>query len=107
ERAFKLKAKIQVYSDDNQDELGEDFLTREDWDTLREIAAILKPFWSTTQWLQGHATQGHHGAIWEALPALELLLTHLEKERAECPASNPRLKESINNAWSKLREYNN
>ena len=42
ERAIKLKPKIQVYSDDNQDELGEDFLTREDWDTLREIVAIFE-----------------------------------------------------------------
>jgi len=69
--------------------------------------AVLKPFWLITQWLQGRATQGHHGAIWEALPALELLLAHLEEAKAECPVSNPRLKESINNAWTKLKEYNN
>ena len=34
-------------------------------------------------------------------------MAHVEKQKAECPASNPRLKEFINNAWSKLREYNN
>jgi hypothetical protein len=103
-RAIKLYSKIQVYSEDHFHELGEDFLTRDDWDTLREVAAALEPFWSITQWLQGQATKGHHGAIWEALPALELLLTHLEKLKSE--VSHPQLIESVNNAWAKLKKYN-
>lgn len=103
-RAIYLHSKIQVYSEDHLQELGEDFLTRDDWDTLRELAAALKPFWSITQWLQGQATAGHHGAIWEALPALELLLTHLEKLKTE--VSHPRIVECVNNAWAKLKKYN-
>jgi hypothetical protein len=77
-RAIKLYSKIQVYSEDNRNELGEDFLTRDDWDTLRELQTALEPFWSTTQWLQGQATTGHHGAIWEAsIRAMSGILTRL------------------------------
>ena len=31
--------------------------------------------------LQGHAIAGSHGAIWEALPSLDYLLTTIEAEK--------------------------
>src|SRR5256885_3902292 len=78
ERGLKLYNKISLYSLDHKDELGEDFLLSEDWDILRRMESYLQPFYRTTKQLEGHAADGHHGAIWEALPAMEYLLRHLE-----------------------------
>jgi hypothetical protein len=33
-----------MYFEDHLHELGEDFLIRDDWETLREMAAALEPF---------------------------------------------------------------
>lgn len=38
----------------------------------------LKPFWETTQRLEGHGHKGTHGVIWEALPVFDMLLYHIE-----------------------------
>lgn len=51
----------------------EDHLTNNDWLILAETAEILKPFRSLTVRLESRAVQATHGALWEALPAIELL----------------------------------
>jgi hypothetical protein len=43
----------------------------------------------SNQRLQGEAKFGHHGAIWEALPAIEYYLP--EHLKARTPQSEPRL----------------
>ena len=107
ERGLKLYNKISAYSLDNKDELGEDFLLPEDWDILRRIESYLQPFHRTTKQLEGHATDGHHGAIWEALPAMEYLLRHLEHLKQTVPKRDTRIWECVNNSWAKLNEYYN
>jgi hypothetical protein len=104
-RAITLYAKIQVFSEGHKDELEASFLVQADWDVLKWLAASLEPFWAQTQHLQGNARYGHHGAIWEALPTMEYLLEHLEQLRVKTPESEPRLWESVNNAWKKMKKY--
>jgi hypothetical protein len=56
----------------------EDHLSPDDWLILAETAAILKPFYTITMRLQSRAKDASHGSAWEVLPAMELLLDHLE-----------------------------
>jgi hypothetical protein len=104
-RAIQLYTAISMFQIENEQELGDDNLTREDWEELREIAAFLQPFKELTMLLQSHATRAQHGSVWETLPTLELLLSHVElcKERAN--KQEVSLAVSINNCWQVLRKY--
>jgi hAT family C-terminal dimerisation region len=60
--------------------------------------------------LEGQATNGHHGAIWEALPALSILLERMESGISETQIGSTRsgsspLAIAYQNAWEKLRKY--
>jgi hypothetical protein len=67
---------------------------------------ILKPFQDVTKRLEGHGVEGHHGCVWEALPAVELLIKHLdEMKKIYTQASHPELATSLNLAWAKLDKY--
>jgi hypothetical protein len=105
QRGIKLYNKIQVFSTEFKDELGEDFLLPEDWDVLRRLEIYLEPFKRVTKQLEGHAADGHHGAIWEALPIMEYLLKHLERLKQSIPRRDIRIWECVNNSWAKLDEY--
>ena len=59
----------------------------------------------TTKHLEGHALEGHHGAIWEAIPAMEHLLRHLEKLKQSISSSDTRIWECVNNSWAVLNKY--
>jgi hypothetical protein len=67
-----------MFQIENEQELGADCLSREDWDELKKLAAFLKPFKELTI-LQSNAGKGQHVSVWETLPALELLLHHVEQ----------------------------
>jgi hAT family C-terminal dimerisation region len=67
------------------------------------MEAILAPFYKVTKRLEGNAEKGHHGSIWEALPAVELLLEHLEGLKRIHKTGY--LATSVNLAWAKLKEY--
>ena len=78
-----------VFSETHGKEIGQFSLLQEDWDVLKWLAPRLKVFWTQTQRLQGKAKLGHHGAIWEALPAMEYLLEHLEQLNQGLRNQNP------------------
>ena len=94
-----------------------DILTEEDWEQLEAIYYGLKPFWETTLRLEGNGANGSHGVIWEALPALDMLLTGVERQintlqqenqrgtRRNLPHTNPLLI-CYQNAWETLSKYN-
>ena len=66
----------------------EDRLSTDDWLILAETADILKPFKDLTIWLQSRAEDAVQGSVWETLPAIELLLEHLEHQKVvyqDCP----------------------
>jgi hAT family C-terminal dimerisation region len=107
ERGLTVESKIRAFSDDFRLDLGLDFMTSSDWDVIRELKQCLEPFWELTIELQSQAVTGNHGAIWEALPAIEYLLRHLEGLKESVPKHKKRIRESVMNSWSKLQEYYN
>ncbi|TKA79670.1 hypothetical protein B0A49_04709 [Cryomyces minteri] len=58
-----------------------DYLSHEDWHTVNEYLAILKPLELITKLLQGNGEGGSHGVIWQVIPAMEALLRHFENLR--------------------------
>jgi hAT family C-terminal dimerisation region len=104
------------------------------WSRLQAVCDILEKFEVVTKTLEGSAKEGHHGALWECLPAMELILKQLEDLKSKYPlldnhsvasnASQSRRKSgvpltpsetltdqflaiAINNAWVKLDKYYN
>jgi hypothetical protein len=102
------------------------------WSRLQAVCDILEKFEVVTKILEGSAKEGHHGALWECLPAMELILKQLEdlkikhplmdhhstvlgasqsrrKTIAPPPPSEPLtdqfLAVAVNNAWVKLDKY--
>ena len=67
-----------MFQIENEQDLGSDALTREDWNELKALATFLQPFKELTGFLQSHAGKGQHESVWETIPALELLLAHIE-----------------------------
>jgi hypothetical protein len=104
-RAIDLYPALALFSFDHEDELREDLLTREDWDDIKEEAAALRPFKDLTIELQSRATSGNHGSVWETLPALELLLGHMEELKERLGDSDTRLAACVNNSWKVLTKY--
>jgi hypothetical protein len=104
-RAIQLYTAICAFQIENEQELGSDCLTREDWDELKQLAAFRGPFKQLTVLLQSHATNGSHGSVWETLPALELLLGHVEQAKARLTDEDAPLAISMNSCWLKLRQY--
>ena len=49
-----------------------------EWLYLNDVIAGLQPFHEVTLFLEGLAQHASFGAIWEALPALEVLLQKME-----------------------------
>ena len=72
-----------MYLANNKELDDKDFLTDEDQVQLEAMYHGLKPFWEITMRLEGHGHQGSHGVIWEVLPGLEMLLSHVESKIAE------------------------
>lgn len=102
-RALKLQSQIQVFTQSHLHELGDDALAVEDWTVLAQIHEVLQPFRVMTKQLEGRAKEHHHGSVWEVLPTIELLLSHIEGLKAVYTDSY--MKVSINNCWTKLDEY--
>jgi hypothetical protein len=102
-RALKLQPQLQVFAQSHLQDLGDDVLTVEDWAILSQIHEVLQPFRVLTKQLEGRAKEHHHGSVWEVLPAIELLLSHIEGLKAIY--TDKFMKASINNCWMKLDEY--
>ena len=83
-----------------------DLITKDDWGVLQTVHDILSLFWKLTLRLQGQAANGHHGAIWEVVPAIEVLMKHLEAALQIHTARKAKyLNVCINNALAKLQKY--
>ena len=78
-----------MYLADDEELNEDDFLTDEDWLQLEAIYYGLKPFWEVTQRLEGYGTDGSYGVIWEVLPGLEMLLSHVEQQITQLTAQQP------------------
>jgi hypothetical protein len=62
-RALKLRHQITLICIMNMKDLKEDILSEDKWDQLKEIEAILMPFYKVTKRLEGNSQEGHHGLI--------------------------------------------
>jgi hypothetical protein len=123
-RAIEIKPRLEVFYYVHREELSEDTLSEEEWTYLKQIARGLYPFYHTTLRLEGRATNGHHGAIWEALPVLTYLLSNVEAGRQEWTGKGATefigtgrnrverykhhpMEVAYQNAWEKLTKYYN
>src|SRR5271170_2849274 len=70
-----------------------------------DIQKVLYPFYSITKRLEGEAVDGHHGSVWEGLPAIEFLIDHLDKMKIYTQKTSPKIATGVNLAWAKLDEY--
>src|SRR5947209_10762903 len=110
ERSLKLRSRLTLFIDEAIEKDNPlnpaDILSKDDWATLQIVHDLLKPFWKMTLRLQGQATSGKYGAIWEVLPAMELLINHLEAaSKVYTHRKFKHLHTCINNTWVKLCEY--
>lgn len=80
-RGFRLQRVIHNFCLTHDDFPQQDPLSGEEWNHLRQLCECLKPFHDVSMRLQGHGKAGHHGSVWEALPALEALLRSAEQGR--------------------------
>src|ERR1700754_4242823 len=83
QRALTVRRRIENFCFEYREELDKDILQSTEWDHLQEIVNGLHSFYEVTLRLEGQATNGHHGAIWEALPAISVLLEQIENRRIE------------------------
>jgi len=112
-RACELYHPIMLFCMDHDKELEDDYLSQEEWAQIRDLKVALEPFERLTVELQSRATEGHHGSVWETLPAIESLLEHLEELKTKLPEGDSQLQDSecsplgisINNAWAVLDKY--
>jgi len=109
ERALILRNAIDLFSmrfSLLSSTLLQDVLSADDWEELKIILLLLKPFYQLTIHLEGQAKNGQREAIWETLPAMDLLLGHLETAKDEYQYSNYlHISTCINNAWLVLNKY--
>ncbi|TKA71177.1 hypothetical protein B0A49_11904 [Cryomyces minteri] len=106
ERALKLKDAITLYQQATPDLEVEDVLLPTDWAELVEFKELLVPLAYISTRMQGNATTGSHGALWEWLTSMDYLLGKLEqvKERLSLlPDSHSRT--CVNLARMKLNKY--
>lgn len=118
DRALKIKERIRLFCSDYSEDLTKDTLSDSDWQHLSDIHAALQPFHGATLRCEGIAKQGHHGAAWEVLPILNIILSHLEeglrannaayvfdKNALSAKRKLSPLAVCYQNAWVKLNEY--
>jgi hypothetical protein len=76
---------------------------------LEDQHKVLEPFRQLTEDLQSRAGKGRNGSVWETLPAIEALLEHVERLKAQQVkerASEP-IRSALNNTWKVLKKYYN
>jgi hypothetical protein len=107
ERAFKLKDAIELYQGHykgGEDEpLDDDVITGDEWLELRESLDLLLPLRSVSLTLQSNGKDCNHGSLWQALPAIDYLITKLEALKVKHKyLPDTHFKAAINLGWKKL-----
>jgi hypothetical protein len=114
-RALKLEKALTLYCarwqkpKESAYNLHDDQLDQQDWEELRHFEELLKPFHTVTKRVEGHASDGSFGAVWEVLPAFDYLFNKLSKAELEVN-DDPSLFTDyyincINAGFAKLKEY--
>jgi hypothetical protein len=116
DRALKLRKSIEQFTiaaianreltKAEREQLDSDQLSSEEWMELTDLYALLQPFQALTMEVQGNI-QGKkmNGAIFDYLPAMDLLLKGLEDAKKKYTLTKSPFASCINLAWKKLDEY--
>jgi len=87
-------------------QLEADRLTTADWKDLHTLHELLQPFEMLTKEMQGNiGDDTMNGAIFDVLPAMDMLLKRLEDAKIEFTTSKSAFATCVNLAWKKLDEY--
>jgi hypothetical protein len=108
ERALKLRERITIFCSRHKDTLSDDNLSDDDWTYLATVKDYLEPFIEATNSLEGAATNGQYGAIWEWLIIIEGLISEMERVIEAYKSSGKPLDPlalAHDRAWSKLQKY--
>ncbi len=108
QRAIKLRRRIELFCFDYKNDLKKDTLIDAEWLYLNDIIIGLQPFHEVTLFLESLAHNAAFGAIWEALPALGVLLQKMEigvRETTAIRGARDPLTVAYQNAWEKLQKY--
>jgi hypothetical protein len=86
--------------------LDNDQLTPADWEDLETLMKLLDPFKEVTMDLQGNIRgEKMNGAIFDVLPAMDMLLQQLEVAKTTYQSQKSPFATCINLAWVKLNDY--
>ena len=109
-RALELREAIeqyqQAFKNDEDEPLIDDWLTNDDWLELKELLELLQPLKECSLFVQSADGELKHGALFEALTAVDYLLSELEELKEQhLFKENTHLKACINLGWKKLNKY--
>ena len=108
QRAVRLRRRIELFCFEYKNDIKTDTLSDAEWLYLNDVITGLQPFHEVTLFLEGLAQHASFGAIWEALPALGVLLQKMETGLNEITAARGArdpLAVAYQNAWEKLQKY--
>jgi hypothetical protein len=122
-RALELREALDTYAfqlrlskeDFDTETFQNDYLSDNEWETLRLIGEQLEPLFRLTKDLEGNADlkdgacKASHGVLWEILPVFEFILAHFEKLEQQAKADefsgHPGIQSSITLAWNQATNY--
>lgn len=99
EVALLKRRELREWIDENWDELGDDTLSREDWQELEEIKEFLQPFVDCTL-----DTQGITATLDRTFESMEFIIKHFTDMKSK-HGSNPRMLTRILASWFKFDKY--
>lgn len=99
ETALKIHEAIDVYTKRWQGDLREDYLSLEDWDSLREISKFLKLFYRATL-----ETQGKRGTLDQVLWTMDIIVKHYERS-FQLYEKQPPLRARVLRSWEVFDKY--
>lgn len=99
EAASKLENALRVFIDKNFNEMSRNNLSRDEWETIREIIHILKPFKDTT-----NALEGDQVTFDEVLRSMDFLIAHIKSKQEEY-TNDRNLSASLLTMWFAFDKY--
>ena len=97
--ALQKRKEFMSWTEDYWEELGDDVLTRDDWQELEDIRDILRPLKTCTK-----NTEGHTATLHTTFNDMEFLIRHFTQMREKFKG-NARITVRLIAAWYKFDKY--
>jgi hypothetical protein len=97
--ALQKRKEFMSWTEDHWQELGDDVLTRDDWQELEDIREILQPLKTCTK-----NTEGHTATLHTTFNDMEFLIRHFTQMR-ERFKGNAQMTVRLMAAWYKFDKY--